>query len=105
MNSRKIVFISAVIGILSTPLLAVAQHDQHTSHNHMAQHAQQISTVTAWLASTSEIPDGLILTVTAIEPADTVKIRGLGFAGFMVQGNHHQPHHLMMATSAFGHHH
>jgi len=28
------------------------------------------------------------------------KVRALGLMGFMVQGDHHLPHHLMMATGS-----
>lgn len=41
-----------------------------------------------------------IITVTAkdTEDAKTIaRIRGLGFIGLLVQGGHHQPHHLAMA--------
>jgi hypothetical protein len=40
------------------------------------------------------------LTVTAKQADDaptTARIRGLGFIGLLVQGGHHQPHHLAMA--------
>jgi len=43
---------------------------------------------------------GLRLTVVAKDPADpktVARIRGLGFIGLLVQGAHHQPHHLSMA--------
>jgi hypothetical protein len=46
------------------------------------------------------IPGGLRLTVVARDPADAktvARIRGLGFIGLLVQGAHHQPHHLSMA--------
>lgn len=68
-------------------------------------HAMQVSNDSEWQAQTSERADGVVLTVTSSAPADVSKIRGLGFSGFMVRGNHHQPHHLMMAKGAFGHDH
>lgn len=68
-------------------------------------HARQISTDTDWTATTREREDGVELTVTTDGNPDLAKIRGLGFAGFMALGEHHQPHHLMMATGGFGHQH
>jgi hypothetical protein len=51
---------------------------------------------------------GLRLTVLAKDAADAkavARIRGLGFIGLLVQGAHHQPHHLAMAKGeAFGAH-
>jgi hypothetical protein len=49
----------------------------------------------------------------AKDPADSAtvaRIRGLGFAGLLTQGAHHQAHHLAMArggdpTAAGGHQH
>jgi hypothetical protein len=49
---------------------------------------------------TERIPGGLRLTVTARAAGDArtvARIRGLGFAGLLVQGGHHGPHHLAMA--------
>lgn len=43
---------------------------------------------------------GVNLTVVAKNPDDAktiARIRGLGFIGLLVQGGHHQPHHLAMA--------
>ncbi|WP_339858083.1 hypothetical protein [Pseudohongiella acticola] len=68
-------------------------------------HAIQVSNDSDWKAQISEHTDGVILTVTSSASADAAKIKGLGFSGFMVLGNHHQPHHLMMATGALGHDH
>lgn len=51
------------------------------------------------------LPDGVRLTVTADDPAQVIRIRGLGFIGLMVSGAHHQPHHLAMAKGEFVHTH
>lgn len=56
-----------------------------------------------WNAATAELPDGVKLTVTANNAAPLVKLKALGFIGIMVQGGHHQPHHLMMAKGQFIH--
>jgi hypothetical protein len=56
-----------------------------------------------WHAKTEELPDGVKLTVLASEAQPLTKLKALGFMGIMVQGSHHQPHHLMMATGQFTH--
>lgn len=50
-----------------------------------------------WKAKTDELPDGVKLTVSASEAQPLAKLKALGFMGIMVQGGHHQPHHLAMA--------
>ena len=57
-----------------------------------------------WNAKTDEIPNGVKLTVTANEMQPLTKLKALGFIGIMVQGGHHQPHHLMMAMGQFAMH-
>jgi hypothetical protein len=50
---------------------------------------------------------GLVLTVTAKDLADAAyvtKLRGLGFAGLLVTGDHHGPHHVMIARGQGGSH-
>jgi hypothetical protein len=54
-------------------------------------------------ARTQELPNGVKLVVTASDPREVVKLKGLGFMGIMVQGAHHQAHHLMMARGEFSH--
>ncbi len=63
-------------------------------------HTAELNAMPAWTATTEEIPNGLRLTVVAKAPDDArtvARIRGLGFIGLLVQGAHHQPHHLAMA--------
>ena len=50
-----------------------------------------------WNARTEDLPNGVKLTVTTTDPKQVTKLKALGFMGIMVQGGHHQPHHLMMA--------
>ena len=38
-----------------------------------------------------------------IPEQDVIKLKALGFMGIMVQGTHHQAHHLMMAKGEFVH--
>jgi hypothetical protein len=56
-----------------------------------------------WTARTEQVPDGVRLVVTTTDPKQVVKLKALGFMGIMVQGAHHQPHHLMMAKGQFPH--
>ena len=73
-------------------------------------HANELDQMTEWSARTERISGGLRLTVVAKNPDDirtVARIRGLGFIGLLVQGAHHQPHHLAMArgdtTTGHGH--
>jgi hypothetical protein len=50
-----------------------------------------------WSAKTEDLPNGVKLVVTSTDPKQVVKLRALGFMGIMVEGGHHQPHHLAMA--------
>ena len=56
-----------------------------------------------WNAKTDALPNGVTLTVTAADAPALVKLKALGFMGIMVQGSHHQLHHLMMAKGEFQH--
>jgi hypothetical protein len=63
-------------------------------------HAVELNAMSQWSAKTEQISGGLRLTVVAKNPDDAktvARIRGLGFIGLLVQGSHHQPHHLSMA--------
>lgn len=63
-------------------------------------HAAQMASDPAFHATTSLLDNGVSLTVHATDPANVARVRALGFMGFMVQGEHHLPHHLMMATGS-----
>jgi hypothetical protein len=63
-------------------------------------HAAELDAMPAWSAKAAQIPGGVRLVVIARDPADintVARIRGLGFAGLLVQGGHHGPHHLAIA--------
>jgi hypothetical protein len=66
-------------------------------------HVRQLAEL-GWSASTEELANGIKLIVTSSDPAQVTKLKALGFMGIMVQGGHHQPHHLMMARGEFGMH-
>ncbi|HVT37623.1 MAG TPA: hypothetical protein VHE78_01140 [Gemmatimonadaceae bacterium] len=66
----------------------------------MVSHASMLERGDQYRASTSEIPGGARLVVTARNPADAsivTRIRGLGFAGIMTEGDHHARHHIALA--------
>jgi hypothetical protein len=63
-------------------------------------HAAELDRMAEWSAKAESLPGGVRLTVVAQNPDDAklvARIRGLGFAGLITQGAHHQPHHLAMA--------
>lgn len=64
--------------------------------------AQELASL-GWSAKAQDLPSGVKLVVTASDPSQAVKIKALGFMGIMVQGAHHQVHHLMMAKGEFSH--
>jgi hypothetical protein len=66
-------------------------------------HAREL-TKTGWSATTEDQPNGVKFTVTSTDPQEVLRIKGLGFMGIMVQGGHHQLHHLAMARGEFGPH-
>ena len=63
-------------------------------------HAAELDRMPMWSARTEPIAGGVRLIVVAKKPDDArtlARIRGLGFAGLITEGAHHQPHHLAMA--------
>jgi hypothetical protein len=65
-------------------------------------HVRELSQL-GWNAKTEDLPNGVKLTVTSTDARQVTKLRALGFMGIMVQGSHHQQHHLMMAKNEFVH--
>ena len=65
-------------------------------------HAHELAAL-GWQAKTEVLPNGVKLVVTASDPLQVAKVKGLGFMSVMVQGAHHQAHHLMMAKGEFTH--
>jgi hypothetical protein len=56
-----------------------------------------------WSGKTEDLSNGVKLTVTSTDAKQVTKLRALGFMGIMVQGAHHQQHHLMIAKGEFTH--
>jgi hypothetical protein len=65
-------------------------------------HVHELSQL-GWNARTEDLPNGVRLTVISTDPKQVTKLKALSFMGIMVQGSHHQQHHLMMARSEFVH--
>jgi len=65
-------------------------------------HAHELAAL-GWQARTDDLPNGVKLVVTTSDPRQVMKLNALGFMGIMVQGEHHQIHHLMMAKGGFSH--
>jgi len=57
-----------------------------------------------WNAKSDDLPNGAKVTVMASEAEPLTKLKALGFMGIMVEGGHHQQHHLLMAISQFDAH-
>jgi len=71
-------------------------------------HAPMLGAMPAYHATASEIPGGMRMTVTARNAGDAravARVRGLGFIGLMTEGEHHTPHHLMIARGMGAHAH
>jgi hypothetical protein len=66
-------------------------------------HAQELSQI-GWTVRTEVLPDGVKLTVTSTDAQQVIRLKALGFMGIMVQGTHHQTHHLMMARGELANH-
>jgi hypothetical protein len=63
-------------------------------------HAVELDRMPSFAARTETIAGGVRLVVVSRTPDDAklvARIRGLGFAGLITEGAHHQPHHLAMA--------
>ena len=66
-------------------------------------HARQPDLSPGVRVTVQEISGGSRLTITAADPRNRAKVRGLGFAGLMVGGGHHGPHHLALARGDHSH--
>ncbi len=60
-------------------------------------HATMVGTDRGWSVDVQDRGSDLVITWTTPRPDEVVRLRALGFYGFMVDGSHHQRHHLMIA--------
>ncbi|HLA90265.1 MAG TPA: hypothetical protein VJL28_07545 [Gemmatimonadaceae bacterium] len=63
-------------------------------------HAMALNEEGEYSARSTELPGGVRFVVTAKNARDAkavARIRGLGFAGLLTEGDHHTMHHLMLA--------
>ena len=65
-------------------------------------HVQELGRI-GWNARTEDLVNGVKLIVISTDPKQVTKLKALGFMGIMVQGAHHQRHHLLMAKGEFMH--
>lgn len=71
-------------------------------------HARELDAMPDLAATAEARPGGVRLTVRAADPGDAravARIRGLGFAGLLTLGAHHQVHHLAIARGEAMHGH
>jgi hypothetical protein len=66
-------------------------------------HARAIDGHEGWKVRSEILPTGALLTVTAGDPKQIERIRGLGFIGVLASGSHHQLHHLALAKGDVPH--
>lgn len=60
-------------------------------------HAETMDGANGMRITAEDHPEGAVMTVTIVSPADITRLQGLGFFGVMALGMHHQEHHLMIA--------
>jgi hypothetical protein len=66
----------------------------------LSMHAMMLDQSAEYRATSTDIPDGVRFRVTAKDVKDAravARIRGLGFAGLLTEGDHHAPHHMALA--------
>ena len=63
-------------------------------------HAHMVRNLKDWDIVVISQPQGVTLTVSTSSTDEFVKLKALGFFGFMTIGAHHQLHHFQMATGA-----
>jgi hypothetical protein len=71
----------------------------------LSMHAMMLDQMPEYRATSTEIPGGVRLRVTAKGSNDAravAQIRGLGFAGLLTEGDHHAPHHMALARGTSG---
>lgn len=60
-------------------------------------HATMVAADRGWSVDVDDRGSELVVTWTTPRPDEVVRLRALGFFGFLTDGNHHKRHHLMIA--------
>lgn len=60
-------------------------------------HARATPAGPGWRMTAAPAADGAVVTVLAETPEDLARVRALGLFGLLVDGGHHQAHHLSLA--------
>jgi hypothetical protein len=68
-------------------------------------HAAELDAMKGWSAAAETTANGARLTVTSSDPANQIRIKGLGFYGLLATGSHHQAHHLAIVRGEAVHRH
>ncbi len=63
-------------------------------------HTQMVSSLNEWNIEVNSESDGVTIAITPGSVKEYIKLKALGFFGFMTIGAHHQLHHLQMAKGA-----
>lgn len=80
--------------------------DAHASLERvLAAHPRMLAAERGWEMRVAREDEVFVLTITSPNEEDEPKIRGLGYIGVMVLGDHHAPHHWMVATGGSPHAH
>jgi hypothetical protein len=67
-------------------------------------HPHMLKQEAGWSMAVEEADGAYVLRTTADDPADTAKIRALGYMGLLAYGRHHQRHHWHLVTGKHQHH-
>ena len=81
--------------------VAVPDRSRSAALRMVPEHAPFLAAETGWNSGVTDNGDALVWTVT--DPQAAAQIRALGFFGLMATGNHHQRHHLAIATGRMAH--
>ncbi|MBJ7539908.1 hypothetical protein [Marinomonas transparens] len=77
---------------------------QRAMDNMIPAHASFLQNVRPnWTIKYEKEKSNYIITVTSEIQKEAIKIKGLGFAGFMVQDDHHASHHMSLALKKMVH--
>ena len=67
-------------------------------------HPHMLKQEAGWSMTVEEVDGAYVLRTTTDDPADTAKIRALGYMGLLAYGQHHQRHHWHLVNGKHPHH-